>query len=251
MKLKNKTVFITGGAKRIGREMAIYFAMSGANICLHYNNSKKEALSLKDELIAFGVRCEIYKADLTNTKQALKAFNQALLDFKKIEFLVNNASIFKKNSIKEITEEEFDRDFAIHAKIPLFLMQAFATQNFINEEGFVLNILDKNTIRRNTSFISYLLSKKSLEELTRFAAFELAPKIRVNAISPGFIIEEEEFLETATEAQILDYNTKKSSTIPLKRKGCVQDIIKTLDFLINTNYINGQNILVDGGSFLD
>ena len=122
-------------------------------------------------------------------------------------------------------------------------MQEFAKQNFENSEGFILNMLDKNISRKNTSFVSYLLSKKSLHELTQIAAFELAPSIRVNSISPGFIIEEEGITDAF-------YTENKLKSIPLKRKGSVADIIHALDFLLNAKYVTGETITVDGGSFL-
>ena len=246
MKLHNKTVFITGGAKRIGLELCKYFFENGANLAMHYNSSEAEAQTLQKQ---FGDRCKTFKADLTNTQIAVNCFKEALSHFGKIEFLINNASVFKPNLIANITEEEFDRDFAIHLKTPLFLMQEFAKQDFKNEEGLILNILDKNVVRKNTSFISYLLSKKSLDELTRFSAFEFAPKIRVNSISPGFILPEEstsQFSSTKME----EYMQNKFKNIPLKRMGSPKDVIKTVDFFINSSYINGVNIPVDGGSFV-
>jgi NAD(P)-dependent dehydrogenase (short-subunit alcohol dehydrogenase family) len=247
MILKNKTVFITGGAKRVGSEIALYFAKMGANVCIHYNTSKKEALALKEKCISYGVLSEIYQADLQNVKLSVEAISNAISDFQKVHFLINNASIFEKNSIKNITEKEFDRDFAIQTKTPLFLMQEFAKQNFENEEGFILNMLDKNIMRKNTKFISYLLSKKSLHELTQFAAFELAPQIRVNSICLGFILE-----EAGIKASEFDeYYAKKIENIPLKRKGNVQDVITAIDFLVKSTYITGENITIDGGSFLN
>jgi len=244
MKLKGKTAFITGAAKRIGAEMARYFAQNGANVCIHYNNSESEALDLQRELLKFRVKVKCYCCDLLNTKKAVVMMQTAISDFGKIEFLINSASIFKKNSILKTTEEEFKRDFAIHTRTPFFLIQTFANQRFVEEEGFILNILDKNTVRKSSSFTTYMLSKKSLQEITTFAAVEFAPFIRVNSISPGFILEEEGASQTE------EYYAKKNAKIPLKRKGDIEDIIKALDFLIRTNYITGENIRVDGGSFL-
>ena len=100
MKLENKTVFITGASKRIGREIALYFAKMGANVCIHFNTSKAEAISLKAEILQIGSKAEIYQANLEDVNQAISIFKKAINDFHKIDFLINNASIFKKNSIK-------------------------------------------------------------------------------------------------------------------------------------------------------
>jgi NAD(P)-dependent dehydrogenase (short-subunit alcohol dehydrogenase family) len=234
MNLQNKTVFITGGGRRIGMEIARFFALNGANIALHYNSSFNEAAKLQEELGK--ERCQLFKADLTDTSTSVLALKSAISRFGKIEFLINNASMFEKNSIMQITEEEFERDINITLKTPLFLMQEFARQKFASEEGLIVNILDANIKRTNTQFVSYLLAKKGLDELTRFAGFELAPNIRTNSISPGIILENEAAL---SEIQI--------SKIPLKRNGNVADLIKIIELFIKTPYLNGVNIPIDGG----
>jgi pteridine reductase len=244
MSLANKTVFITGGAKRVGAEICRYFASNGVNVALHYNSSKKEAETLKAELP--NGRCEIFSSDLTNTKNTLECFEKAINHFGRIDFLINNASVFKKNSILNITEEEFDRDFNIQLKSPLFLMQRFAKQDFAGREGLIINMLDKNIVRRSSTFVSYLLSKKSLDELTRFGAFELAPKIRVNSVSLGFILPEDGIMEE----NLAEYNQNKLKSIPLKRGGSPSDVVGAIDFFVRSKFINGVNIQVDGGSFL-
>lgn len=250
MNLKGKTVFITGSAKRIGREIAMFFAKNGCNVCLHYHLSETDVLQLRSDILKTNVECKTYKADLQNTKESVLALERAKSDFGKIEFLINNASVFIENSIMNISEEEFERDFSIHAKTPLFLIQSFARQEFKDEEGLVVNMIDKNIIRKRSKFVSYLLAKKSLLEITSFAAFELAPKIRVNAISPGFILHEEYRLQTSSTEELATHEALSCQSIPLKRKGDVKDIILALQFLINTPYITGHNIPVDGGSSL-
>jgi pteridine reductase len=246
MKFQDKTVFITGGAKRIGAEIARFFAKEGAKVVITYNSSSLEALALKQEI---GENCHIFKANLEDTKSTVATFNEAISKIGKIHILINNASVFQQNSIQNITEEEFERDFTIQLKTPLFLIQAFAKQNFAPEEGLIINMLDKNIIRRNTNFTSYLLSKKALDELTRFSAFSLAPQIRANSISPGFILEEEN-VSSFNPQDLEQYMKTKMAKIPLKRKGSPQDIVKAIDFLATNSYINGININVDGGSFL-
>lgn len=250
MRFKNKTAFITGAAKRIGMEVALFFASNGANVCLHYNSSNQNVLELQSKIVSLGVKCEVFEADFNNPQLATKCLLKAIENFGKVDFLINNASVFKKTSILTINEEEFDRDFNVHLKAPLFLIQTFAKQTFQEGEGVVINLIDKNYIKRRTTYTSYLLAKKSLLNLTEFAAFELAPNIRVNAISPGFIIEEEEVINSYSQQQISEYVKKKLADVPLKTKGSIADIVMALDFLISSSYITGQNIIVDGGSFL-
>ncbi len=247
MKFQDKTIFITGGAKRIGAEIARFFAKEGAKLAICYNSSKQEAVNLRLEL---GENCHIFQANMEEKDSILRAFDEAVSKVGKINFLINNASIFKKNSILSINEKEFDRDLNIHLKSPLFLIQQFAKQDFEDEEGLIINILDKNIIRRNTAFTSYLLSKKSLDELTRFAAFELAPKIRTNSVSPGFILPETDVLAGFNGEEMVLYEAQKLAGIPLKRRGSPEDIVKAIEFIALNTYLNGININVDGGSFL-
>lgn len=244
MNIKGRTAFITGGAKRIGADICRFFVEKGCNICIVYHTSEKEAKDLKNDLLKFRVKIMLYKCDLTNTKESLQVFQNAISDFGKIDFLINNASIFKRNSLLNLTDAEFKRDNRLHFKTPLFLMQAFAKQNFDKHEGNIINIIDKNVIKNTSNFTTYIFSKKSLLDLTKLAAVQLAPKIRVNAISPGFIIEEEGSQPT------LEYYQKKYSKIPLNKKGEIWDIINGIEFLINSTYITGENLMIDGGSFL-
>jgi pteridine reductase len=125
----------------------------------------------------------------------------------------------------------------------VLLSQVFAKQETL-KSGLIINMLDKNIIRTQTKYFGYLQSKKALAELTKYLAIMLAPKIRVNAISPGFIIEEEGTIPDTM------YFTKKLKSIPLQKQGSIEDIIKAVDYLLNASYVNGQNLFVDGGSFL-
>lgn len=238
-----KTALITGSAKRIGLEMAKFLASKGFNIALHCNNSIQIAnIEAQDITKKFGVRCEVFQCDLSNPKTASSLFASAVKSFTSVEILINNASIFQKSLFLEESIENIMQNFNIHFFSSIILCQEFAKQKIKN--GLIINMLDKNTTRTKTNFFSYLYSKKALNELTRFLATELAPSIRTNSISPGFILEEED--SQVDEA----YIARKFAGIPLKSKGNIKNILQAVEFFIENDYINGQNIFVDGGSFL-
>ena len=238
------TVLITGGAKRIGFEIAKFFAQKGYDIALHCNSSieiaTENAKFLQEK---FKICCNVYQFNLENSNEISTFFQTILQNFPQIDILINNASFFEKSSIQNTTLQGLLKNFSVHFFAPTLLCQAFAMQQNL-QNGLIINMLDKNTTRTKTQYFEYLQSKKSLLELTNYLAVELAPKIRVNAISPGFIIEEDGILPDDF------YISRKLSSIPLKRQGSVDDIILAVEYLVNGGYVNGQNLFVDGGAFL-
>ena len=238
------TVLITGAAKRIGLAMAEFFASSGYNIAMHCNKSEEKA-KIEAERISkkFKIKCAVFKCDLSKSELIPEFFQNVLNEFKQVDILINNASIFETSSIVDISYHKILENFNIHFFSPVFLSQVFAKQETL-ENGLIINMLDKNITRTQTKYFGYLHSKKALAELTKYLALMLSPKIRVNAISPGFIIEEEGTIPNET------YITKKLKSIPLQKQGSIEDIIKAVDYLLKANYVNGQNLFVDGGSFL-
>ena len=238
------TVLITGGAKRIGFEIAKFFAQKGYDIALHCNSSIEIAVKNAEFLQEkFKIRCKAYQFNLENCDQIPNFFQATLQNFPQIDILVNNASFFEKSSIQNTKLQGIVKNFSVHFFAPTLLCQAFAMQENL-QNGLIINMLDKNTTRTKTQYFEYLQSKKSLLELTNYLAVELAPKIRVNAISPGFIIEEDGI--SPDDA----YISHKLSSIPLKTQGAVNDIILAVEYLMNGRYANGQNLFVDGGAFL-
>lgn len=234
-----RSALITGAAVRLGKNFAHFLAENGFNIALHYNNSKKEAIELKKKLNDQGIKCNIYKADLSKEKEVKKLFEKVLTDFNDLELLINNASIFIKSTFMETSSSLFDKTFNINFKAPFILSQCFARNV---KKGLIINILDAKIRKNSTSYFAYLLSKKLLFFFTKMAAKELAPNIRVNGIAPGVVLppqgKDEEYL-----APII----KK---IPLGRKASFEELNNTLLFLINNEYITGEVIFVDGGESL-
>lgn len=247
--MKNNLALVTGGAKRIGREISITLAKKGYDILLSYNNSQKEAQDLSDEIKSnFGVNCFIYKSDLTKISEAKKLAEFALNISNNWSLLVNNASIFNRSKFLSAKEDELEINMNIHFNSPLILSKELAIN--ANKQSLkncqIINLIDKNIARFDTSYFYYLLSKKSLADLTKMLSLELAPNIRVNGIAPGFILNpidgEGEFAKKTEEI------IKK---IPLQNKGDVSNICQTVEFLLDNNFVNGQILSIDGGASLN
>lgn len=243
MNSKNSTALITGGAKRIGREVAINLAKMGFDIVISYNKSKTQALELSEEISKkFKVRCEIFACDLANLDETKKLAEFMSKNFSNWNLLINNASIFKQSKFID-DDSQMLENMNIHLMSPLILAKAFAKNSSQNAQ--IINMVDKNIARYETRYFHYLLSKKFLAETTKMLALQLAPEIRVNAVAPGFILNAVDDSDTDELAQ------KIIKKIPLQSKGEVENIWQTIEFLINNKFVNGQIIFVDGGASLN
>lgn len=247
--IENKgAALITGGAKRIGHEIVLNLAKQGYDIAISYHKSEKLAKDLAEEIREnFSVRCEIFSSDLSNIEASQKLASEVISKFSNWNILINNASIFDKSKFLEAEESQLSDNLNIHFTSPLILSKEFA-KNVLNKEiqdAQIINMIDKNIARFDTSYFYYLLSKKNLAELTKMLAVELAPQIRVNGIAPGFI------LNSVHEEDPSDETQKLINKIPLKSKGDVENITQGIDYLLNNNFVTGQILFIDGGASLN
>ncbi|MGH7884492.1 MAG: SDR family oxidoreductase [Thermodesulfobacteriota bacterium] len=236
----NRAALITGGAKRIGKALAVNLAKKGFDIAIHYNSSSKEAEETKTEIKNFGVNCNTFKCDLENTQDVLNLVSDVKKNFPNIYILINNASIFDNISFLDVTPEFFDRDFNINLKAPFFLSQGFAKNV---DEGLIVNFLDTRINRTAIDHFVYNLSKKCLYHLTRMLAKELAPAIRVNGICPGPIL--------PPPGENEDYLAKLKEKVPMKKIGNTGYIVNAFNYLLENDFTTGECLFVDGGKHLN
>ena len=226
MNLENKRILVTGGARRVGKMFVEKLQSFGADVVVHYNNSKIEA----EDLSKFVIQCDLSKPD---------SFPNLINECGPIDILINNASIFSKDKLIESNPAKVFKEFAVNFFSPFELTRQFAKQN---RDGIVLNILDRRILANEITCLPYCLSKKSLAEFTYAAALELAPRIRVNAIAPGPIL--------APDNQDFSTYKEKAGFIPLEKIPNPIDVIEAALYLINNESITGQVIYVDGGQNL-
>ena len=240
----NKTVFITGAAKRIGKEIALSFKELGWNIIIHYNSSKEDALNLAKEINNANKNTAITVQGNLDVKEDVNAIIKEVLDaFPSIDLLINNASTFYPTPIDDISEEHWEKLVGSNLKGPLFLIQGLK-QKLKESKGSIINITDTNLSKGVANYSIYSAAKAGLESITKGLARELAPEIKVNAIAPGAMLEPPDV--TWTEEQ----KSKVIESIPLKRMGSEKDIAEAVKFLASSEYITGQIIKVDGGRSL-
>ncbi|NJL83866.1 MAG: SDR family NAD(P)-dependent oxidoreductase [Chloroflexaceae bacterium] len=233
------TALVTGGAVRLGRAFALNLAELGYDIALHFHRSHRAAQDTLTELRALGVQAEAFQADFsqeTNFEPLLAAIGDRLPT---LRVLVNSASVYEAAPLCKTTPALFEEQFAVNLRSPYFLMQAFAR---VCQSGNIINIIDNKIAFNQYHYSAYLLSKKALAELTKLAALELAPHIRVNGIAPGVTLPANE--------RTPDYIQWRIQGIPLKRQGKINYLFQAMKYILDNDFVTGQILMVDGGESL-
>jgi len=240
--MKNKNLLITGGATRIGKEIALHFSKKGWNIAIHYFKSYPEAKKLKKIIEENSVKATLVKADLKNIKQVEKIIPFVKKKLGTIDCLVNNAALFEKDDISNFTNKSWNDHLNINLLSPVILTKYFAKQASKKNVSNIINIIDQRVFRLTPYFMSYTLSKSALYTFTKTMAMRLSPNIKVNGIAPGPTIK--------SKRQTTKHFNKQAKSTLLKKPVGPEDICDTVEFLIKNNSITGQVITVDSGQNL-
>jgi len=237
-----KTALITGGAARIGAQIVKTLHHNQFNIIIHCNQSKDKAQLLCDELNSIRANSvEIVSGNLNNIHE----LDSLVSSIKSIDLLVNNASVFYPKSVEDSEMKDWDDVININLKAPFFLSKGLS-KTLSKNDGSIINIIDIHSERPLKKHAIYNISKAGLKMLTQTLAKELAPRIRVNGVSPGSILWPQDSAEISEDDKNL-----MLERIALHRQGSPQDIADTVLFLANSNYITGQIINIDGGRTLN
>jgi pteridine reductase len=237
--LSGCSALVTGAGRRIGRAVALALATSGANVVVHANLSRSEAESTAEEIRRIGSRSWLLSADLSDPAQAENLVIQAIKAAGKLDFLINNASIFEQSLLTRFTLEDLVKVMRINTFAPLVLARTFFKQK---RKGAIVNFLDTRITTYDRNYAAYQLSKQSLSSLTRMMALEFAPHVRVNAVAPGAIL--------PPPGKRPAYLKRLASTNPLNRVGGTVDVTEAVLFLLKNSSVTGQIIYVDGGYHL-
>lgn len=241
---EKKTVFVTGGSRGIGKEVALKFAENGYDVILNYVSDKTDVDGLTKELKDKGAESLILKADVSNAEEVENVVKQAIEKFGKIDVLVNNAGITKDNLLMRMSEEEFDKVLEINLKGTFIVTKAVTKYMMKKRQGAIINLSSVVGVAGNAGQCNYSASKAGIIGFTKSVAKELASRnIRANAVAPGFI--------TTDMTEVLPDAVKENihNQIPLKRMGTTKEVAELIYFLgSNTSsYITGQVINIDGG----
>ena len=233
LKTPLKTALVTGGAIRIGRVIVEDLAAHGFAVAIHANSSVAEAETLASAIAAQGGRACVVQADLTDSKAVAGLMDKVNASLGAVGLLVNNASLFKKDSLDQLDEIVWDRHFAVHVKAPSMLARDFARQLPPAHAGLIVNVIDQRVWAPNPRFYSYMLSKSALWTATQTMAQALAPDIRVNGIGPGPTL--------PNERQNIEDFRKQVDALILKAGPEFGEFGRTIRFLFDTPSITGPD----------
>lgn len=234
-------VLVTGGARRVGAGLVRALAADGHRVALHYNRSRDEAEALAAGITADGGRCEIFRADLADPVQRDALIPAVRAAFGGLDVLVNNASLFAYDVLAELDDARWKAHIDANLTAPVFLIRDFAAAAG-EGGGVVINMLDQKVFAPNPDFFSYTAGKVGLAGLTATLAIALAPRVRVCGVAPGVLL--------PSGAQDQDDFERAWADAPLGRGATIDDIARTVRYIIATPSLTGQVLTVDGGESL-
>ena len=223
---------------------AIAKKLSGPNveIVIHYNKSKVSAEKLQKELKKNKTKVWLIKGDLSKENDLKKIIKFAKSKLKYFDCLINNASLFENDNLKNFTSKSWNNHLDVNLKAPAYLTKEFA-KNIKGKNNNIINIIDQRVFKLTPFFTSYTLSKTGLYTLTKTSAMSLAPNIRVNGIAPGPTIKNKRQSDKHFKKQYL--------ATPLKQQVNVIEICNAVDFFIKNSSITGQVLAIDSGQNLN
>ena len=243
---------VTGGARRLGRAMALELARRGHDVVVHYAGSAGDAAKVVAEIAAMGRRAAAVQADLLDDAQTATLISRAAEAIgSPLGVLINNASIFEHDRLGTITAESWERHIASNLRAPVMLTQDFAAQAPKAEkdargepvaQALVINMIDQRVLKLTPEFASYTVAKMGLWAFTRTAAQALAPDVRVNAIGPGPTLR--------GGRQTEDHFARQRAATVLQRGADEEDIISALGYFLGARAVTGQLLCIDGGQHL-
>ena len=237
-----KTALVTGGARRIGKAIVEDLAANGFRVAIHANESLDEAEAIARRLNAEGREAVALRCDLSDGAAAARLVGEATAAIGPLDLLVNNASVFKPDTVDAFDDALWDRHFAVHVKAPSILARDFVRQLPGDAAGSIVNIIDQRVWNPTPRSYSYTLSKSALWMATRTMAQGFAPRVRVNAIGPGPALPSERQDDADFRAQV--------EGLILQRGPSLEEFGRTVRFLFDTPSITGQMIALDGGQHL-
>lgn len=240
MDLNGKTALVTGGAKRLGRAIAIELARQGCLIALHYGRSRAEAQATARQIRALGEACLLYRADLSKPAQVKALARKVLHDFGACHVLVNSAAVFPRASLAEAKLADFDLPYAVNLRAPALLTQAIGGAMARRKTAArIINIADVGGQLAWPGYLPYSLSKAGLLQLTRASALALAPHVLVNSVSPGPMLLPERHSPAQKRASL-----KRTA---LDRLGGTEEVARAVAFVAQSDFMTGSDLVVDGG----
>ena len=231
------TALVTGGVKRIGKELALSLARAGMHVAVTYRESSQDALATVEAIEAMGVRALALELDVRSEANVRWAVEETIREFGVLTVLVNNAAIFESSELEKITLDRWDAVFETNTRGP-FLMAREALPYLKASQGRIINLGSLGGSQPWATHAHYCASKAALHMLTQTMAKAFAPEISVNCVAPGYI-------EIGDPGKTGEHFAAKT---PMGRNGTVEEIAAAVKFFaLGPHFITGQILTVDGG----
>lgn len=241
-KTRPQVALVTGGARRIGREIALALARDGWDIGVHYARSLREARATVAEIKGLGRRAIAINRDLAVERGVRSMLAECAAELGPVSCVVNNASLFEHDTASDFGAEALVKQVRVNAAAPVLLAQSLHAALPDEMRGVVINLLDQKLWNPNPDFFSYTLSKSALAEATRLLAMALAPKVRVVGVAPGITL--------PSAGQTEPGFRRAHKRTPLGASSTPQDIADAVVYLARAKAVTGATLLVDGGQHL-
>jgi pteridine reductase len=242
MDLNGKVALVTGGAKRLGRAIALALAARGCKLVVHYRTSQAEAEAAVQELLAAGHEALALQADITREADVDRMVEAAVARFGHIDVLVNNAAVFFRTPVDTLTVEEWEHVMGVNLTGTFLCAHKIGLRMRGWGRGHIINMADVAGLRPWADYIPYSVSKACVITFTQGLALELAPQVMVNAIVPGPVLFQE-----GTSAEVQQREIAKTL---LKRAGTPEEVAEVVVFVAESDYSTGSVFTVDGGRSL-
>lgn len=238
MELKGRVALVTGAGHRVGRAIALALGGRGMRVAVHYNATADGARETVAMLRDAGADGQAMAADLTRAEACAELIAATTSAFGGLDVLVNSAAVMVRTPFGEVTPQQWHAVMALNLRAPFFLAQAAAP--FLKKSrGAIVNIADLAAFETWPAYLPHGISKAGVVHMTRALARVLAPEVRVAGIAPGTVLLPEGWSGEGTE--------HLRATTPLERNGSPKDVTDTVLFILDSDYLTGETIIVDGG----
>jgi pteridine reductase len=238
MKLDGRVVLVTGAGRRVGQAIATALGGRGMRVAVHYNGSSQGANETVATITRDGGSAKAFQCDLAQPTGHGQLIDRIGGEFGGLDVLVNSAAVMVRTPFGEVTAEQWDSIMAINLRAPFLVAQA-AAPKLRAAHGAIVNIADLAAFETWPAYLPHGISKSGVVQLTRSLARVLAPEVRVNGIAPGTVLLPDDWSTQADE--------RLRQTTPLGRTGNPSDVSAAVIFLLESDYITGETIIVDGG----
>lgn len=238
MDLDGRSALVTGGAHRVGRALSLALGGARMRVAIHYHSSREEGENTARALTEIGAEAHLIQADLRRPGEPERVVQEAAERFDGLDVLVNSAAVMRRTPLGKVGVTEWDDMFALNLRAPFFAAQAAAVV-MRDRGGVIVNIADLAAFETWPAYVPHGISKAGVIQLTRALARVLAPTIRVNAIAPGAVLLPPGWDESEAK--------KIAGATPLRRIGSPEDVAGALLYLLRSDFVTGETLVVDGG----